>query len=79
MGQISVKMPGQFSVTITNRADPNVIAFRIFGELFELDRSGNIDPDFFRHIRRLVPNRSEAEYQDMLGYAKREWMEVYGF
>jgi hypothetical protein len=70
---------GQISVTITNTADPSVIALRIFSERFKVNRSGNYDLNIFRHIRSIVPNRSEAEYQDLLGYAKREWMEVYGF
>ena len=62
-----------------DRTDPKVIAFRILGELFEVNRTGDNEPDFLRQMRRIVPNRSEAEYQDLLGHAKRDWMEVYGF
>jgi hypothetical protein len=62
-----------------DRTDPKVIAFRILGELYTVNSSGKNAPKFLRQIRRLLPGRSEAEYQNLLGYAKREWMEAYGF
>ncbi|WP_296644756.1 hypothetical protein [Roseinatronobacter sp.] len=62
-----------------DRTDPKVIAFRILGELYTVNRSGKNAPEFLRQIRRLLPGRSEAEYQNLLGYAKREWMEAYGY
>jgi hypothetical protein len=62
-----------------DRSDPKVIAFRILGELYTVNSSGKNAPEFLRQIRRLLPGRSEAEYQNLLGYAKREWMEAYGY
>lgn len=62
-----------------DRADPQIIAFRIMGELFTVNRSGDNKPEFFRQIRRLLPGRSEAEYQALHRHAMNEWMEVYGY
>ena len=62
-----------------DRADPQVIAFRILGELFTVNRSGDNKPEFFRQIRRLLPCRSEAEYQALHRRAMNEWMEAYGY
>lgn len=62
-----------------DRADPQIIAFRIMGELFTVNRSGDNKPDFFRQIRRLLPGRSEAEYQALHRHAMNEWMEAYGY
>ena len=62
-----------------DRADPQIIAFRIMGELFTVNRSGDNKPEFFRQIRRLLPGRSEAEYQALHRHAMNEWMEAYGY
>ena len=62
-----------------DRADPQIIAFRIMGELFTVNRSGDNKPEFFRQIRRLVPGQSEAEYQALHRHAMNEWMEAYGY
>lgn len=63
----------------TDRSDLQVIAFRILGELFTVNRSGDNKPEFFRQIRRLLPGRSEAEYQALHRHAMNEWMEAYGY
>jgi hypothetical protein len=62
-----------------DRSDPQIIAFRIMGELFTVNRSGDNKPEFFRQIRRLVPGRSETEYQALDRHAMNEWMEAYGY
>ena len=62
-----------------DRSDREVIAFRIMGELFSVNRSGDNEPEFFRQIRRLVPGQSEAEYQALHRHAMNEWMEAYGY
>ena len=62
-----------------DRSDPQVIAFRVLGEQFELNRSGDNEPEFFRQIRRLLPGRSESEYQALYRHAMNEWMEAYGY
>lgn len=62
-----------------DRADPQIMAFRIMGELFNVNRSGDTKPEFFRQIRRLLPGRSEAEYQALHRHAMNEWMEAYGY
>jgi hypothetical protein len=62
-----------------DRADPQIIAFRIMGELFTVNLSGDNKPEFFRQIRRLVPGQSEAEYQALHRHAMNEWMEAYGY
>jgi len=63
----------------TDRSDPQVIAFRILGELFTVNPSGDSEPEFFRQIRRLLPGRSETEYQALHRHAMNEWMEAYGY
>ena len=63
----------------TDRSDPHVIAFRITGELFDLNPSRDVKPEFFRQIRRLLPSRSESEYQALHRHAMNEWMEAYGY
>jgi hypothetical protein len=62
-----------------DRSDPRVIAFRVLGELFELNRSGDNEPEMLSQIRRLLPTRSESEYQNLYRHAMNEWMEAYGF
>ena len=62
-----------------DRADPQIIAFRIMGELFTVNRSGDNKPEFFRQIRRLLSGRSESEYQALHRHAMNEWMEAYGY
>ena len=69
----------EFIYDRTDRSDPQVIAFRILGELFNMNPSGDKKPEFFRQIRRLLPGRSEAEYQALHRHAMNEWMEVYGY
>lgn len=62
-----------------DRADPKIMAFRIMGELFTVNSSGDNKPEFFRQIRRLLPGRSESEYQALHRHAMNEWMEAYGY
>ena len=62
-----------------DRTDPKVIAFRILGELLNVNPMGESEPEFLQQIRRSVPNLLETEYQELFGHAKHEWMEVYGF
>jgi hypothetical protein len=61
-----------------DKSDPQVIAFRILGELFTVNRSGDNEPEFFRQIGRLLPGRSETEYQALYQHALEEWTEAYG-
>lgn len=63
----------------TDRSEPQVIAFRILGELFNVNPSGDSKPDFFSQIKRLVPGLSKAEYQALHRHAMKEWMEAYGY
>ena len=70
---------GKFIHNGTDRSDPHVIAFRITGELFDLNPSRDVKPEFFRQIRRLLPSRSESEYQALHRHAMNEWMEAYGY
>jgi len=60
-------------------SDPRVIAFRVLGELFSVNGSGDNKPEFFRQIRRLLTGRPETEYQDLYRHAMNEWMEAYGY
>jgi len=60
-----------------DRSDPQIIAFRILGQLFALDSSGTDEGIFFEQIRRVLPDRTEAEYQDLYRHAMNEWMEIY--
>lgn len=62
-----------------DRADPKIMAFRIMGELFTVNRSRDNKPEFFRQIERLLPGRSESEYQALHRHAMNEWMEAYGY
>ena len=62
-----------------DRSDPEVITFRVLGELFNLNGSGDNKAEFFRQIRRLLPGRSETEYQALYHQAMNEWMETYGY
>ena len=62
-----------------DRTEPNVIAVRILGELFGANPSGDNKPEFFRQIRRVLPTRSDAEFQELHRYALNEWVEAYGF
>lgn len=62
-----------------DRSDPRVIAFRVLGELFELNRSGDNGPEFFKQIRRILPGQSETEYRALHRHAMNEWMEAYGY
>ena len=62
-----------------DRSDPRVIAFRVLGDLFEMNRSGDNEHELFRQISRLLPGRSESEYQDLYRHAMNEWMEAYGY
>jgi len=62
-----------------DRADPRIMAFRILGELFTVNRSGDNKPDFLKQIRRLLPGRHETEYKNLYRYAMNQWMEAYDF
>jgi hypothetical protein len=68
----------KFSYDGQDRSDPQVIAFRIMGELFTVNRSGDNEPEFFRQIRRILPGLSEAQYQALHRHGMNEWMEAYG-
>ena len=61
-----------------DKSDPQVIAFRILGELFTVNRSRDNEPEFFRQIGRLLPGRPETEYQALYQHALEEWTEAYG-
>ena len=61
-----------------DKSDPQVIAFRILGELFTVNRSGDNEAEFFRQISRLLLGRPETEYQALYQHALEEWTEAYG-
>jgi hypothetical protein len=69
----------RFLYASDDRTEPSVIAFRILGELFGTNPFGDNKPEFFRQIRRVLPTRSDAEFQELHRYALNEWMEAYGF
>jgi hypothetical protein len=69
----------KFLAGSSDHADPKVIAFRILGELFEVNPMGESEPDFLQQIRRSVTDLPDFEYQELFRHAKREWMDVYGF
>ncbi len=78
--RIDEMLPGEkFIYDEQDRTSPHVIAFRILGELFSINGDGNNKPEFFRQIRRLLPDRSKTEYQDLYRHAMNEWMEAYGY
>lgn len=58
--------------------EPSVVAFRVLGELFGTNQSGYDESEFFRQIRRVLPARTETEYQELHRCALNEWMDVYG-
>lgn len=62
-----------------SRADPKVIAFRILGELFSANPTGESRPEFLRQMRRSIPDLSDLEYQELFEHPLREWEDVYGF
>lgn len=62
-----------------DRADPHVVAFRIMGELFSINPLEKDDAEFFRQIRRVLPDLSEAEYEALQRHALDEWVEAYGY
>jgi hypothetical protein len=62
-----------------DRSEPRVIAVRILGELYNFNRSGSNEGEFYRQIRRILPDKSEAEFQELYWHAKSEWMEAYGY
>lgn len=70
---------GKFLNGSRDRTESKMVAFRILGELFEVNPMGKSEPEFIRQTRRSLPNLSETEYQELFEHAKCEWMEVYGF
>jgi hypothetical protein len=68
----------KFIYASRDRSDPQVITYRILGELFSVNYHGDNKPEFFRQIRRLLPGHSETEYQALYRHAMNEWMEAYG-
>jgi len=61
-----------------DRADPQIIAFRIMGELFTVNRSGDNKPEFSDKSAPCA-GQSETEYQALHRHAMNEWMEAYGY
>ena len=62
-----------------DRSDPRVIAFRVLGERFNANAQGQNEVTFYTQMRRLLPHRSQTEYQDLYRHAMNEWMEAYGY
>jgi hypothetical protein len=62
-----------------DRSDPRVIAFRVLGELFNANAQGQNEITFYTQMPRLLPHRTETEYQDLYRHAMNEWMEAYGY
>lgn len=78
--RINIMLAGDaFTYEVQDRSDPQVIAFRVLGALFDMKRSADNKPEFFGQIRRQLPGRSETEYRELYRYAKNEWMEAYGY
>lgn len=61
-----------------DRTDPFVIAFRVMGEIFTL-KLGDVELEFDRQIRRLLPSKSKAERHSLYQLALEKWTEVYGY
>ena len=60
-------------------SDHNLIAFCILGALFNVNKNGSNETEFFRQIHRVLPNRTKAEYEGLYRHAMNEWMEAYGY
>lgn len=62
-----------------NRDDPDVIEFRILGAIFDINPHGSDKPGFHTQIRRVLPDKTDAEYDALFDKAVSEWMEAYGY
>ena len=61
-----------------DRNDPEIIAVRILGALFELNSRGSNETLFQEHIKMVLPDQQVDEYQLLYRVAMKEWAEAYG-
>lgn len=61
------------------RDEPRVVAFRILGAIFRLNPSQSSEAPFHAQIRRVLPGKTGAEYDELYCHALAEWVEVYGY
>ena len=62
-----------------DRVDPQIIGFRIMGELFNMKHPDEDGVEFFRQIKRILPGRPDTDYPIIYRQAMNDWMEAYGF
>ena len=62
-----------------DRSDPQVIAFRVLGELFKINHSGDNEAELLRQISRLLPDEPETKHKELCCYAIKEWVAIYGY
>ncbi|TDE40008.1 hypothetical protein [Antarcticimicrobium sediminis] len=56
-----------------------VLAFRVLGELLRMNPLGSNEASFMSQISRLVPGKTDIEYQAIYQRALDEWTEAYGY
>lgn len=62
-----------------DRYDPEVVAFRVLGALFKMN-PGDAGKEAFRvQIDRVLPDKTDAEYDELYRHALDKWTEVYGY
>jgi len=62
-----------------NRDSPEVVAFRVLGELFKMNPFGDSEVPFLSLIRAAFPGKTKAEYKKLYRQALNEWVEAYGY
>jgi hypothetical protein len=62
-----------------DRSDPQIIAFRVLGELFKINHSGDNEAELLRQISRLLPDEPETKHKELCRYAIKKWVEIYGY
>jgi hypothetical protein len=62
-----------------DRSDPQVIAFRVLGELFKTNHSGDNETELLRQITRLLPDEPATKHKELCHYAIKKWVAIYGY
>jgi hypothetical protein len=62
-----------------DRNEPDIIAVRLLGILFELNPHGSNEKVFDAQIRKILPGKEDAEYRRLHRIAMNEWMDAYGY
>lgn len=60
-----------------DRKSPEVVAFRILGEIFKMCPSCSSEEPFRSQISRVLPGKTTAEYEKLYRHALNEWTSVY--